>query len=142
MIKEREPALERISVLLQIGITILCFFFVVFVSGNHTNGIITNNQGHVKIALIIIPIWFGLLELFDLGAMARIQRYRQIIKKYFFVVVAGTISLSFFAQVLNYEWLSTTMLLTFATINFLVLNVQKLAGRTALKYLRRKGYNT
>ncbi len=142
MIKEREPALERISVLIQVGFTILSFFFVVWVSGSHTTSIITENKEHYIIALIIIPLWFGLLELFELGAMARIQRYRQIIKKYILVISSGTVMLSFFAQILGYEWLTMNMLITFALVNFLVLTTQKLAGRTVLKYLRRKGYNT
>src|SRR5690606_27246370 len=94
------------------------------------------------IALIIIPIWFGLLELFELGKMARIQRYRQIIKKYIYVVFAGSVTLSFFGQVLSYEWLTSEILLKFALLNFIFLTTQKLAGRTILKYLRRKGYNT
>src|SRR5690606_13517290 len=41
-----------------------------------------------------------------------------------------------------YEWLTTDLLLTFALVNFLVLTTQKLAGRSFIKYLRRKGYNT
>ncbi|MFW6327365.1 MAG: sugar transferase, partial [Bacteroidota bacterium] len=68
--------------------------------------------------------------------------YRQIIKKYILVIASGTIALSFVAKLLGYDWLSTNMLFTFALINFLVLTTQKLAGRTVLKYLRRKGYNT
>ena len=142
MIKEREPALERISVLIQVAYTILCLFFVIWVSGRHTNMIISEKKEHYIIALIIIPVWFGLLELLELGKMARIQRYRQIIKKNILVVTAGSIMLSFFAQILNYDWLTANMLLTFALVNFLVLSTQKLAGRSMLKYLRRKGYNT
>ena len=93
MIKEREPALERISVIIQVGFTILSFFFVIWVSGKYSNGIISEDKEHYIIALIIIPLWFGLLELFEMGAMARIQRYRQIIKKYILVILAGTVAL-------------------------------------------------
>lgn len=142
MIKEREPALERISVIIQVGFTILSFFFVIWVSGKYSNGIISEDKEHYIIALIIIPLWFGLLELFEMGAMARIQRYRQIIKKYILVILAGTVALSFIAQILGYAWVSTNLLFAFALLNFLVLTTQKLAGRTVLKYLRRKGYNT
>lgn len=142
MIKEREPALERISVLIQVGFTLLCFFFIIWVSGRYINGMIPEKKEHLIISLVMIPLWFGLLELFELGAMARIQRYRQIIKKYIMVVIAGTVFLSFIVQVLAYEWFTTNMLLAFAVINFFVLTTQKLAGRSVLKYLRRKGYNT
>lgn len=142
MIKEREPALERISVLFQVAYTILCLFFVLWATGRDTPNLISDRKAHYIISLLIIPIWFGLLELFELGKMARIQRYRQIIRKYILVVAGGTIILSFLAQVLNYEWLTTDLLLTFALANFVVLTIQKLTGRSIIKYLRRKGYNT
>lgn len=142
MIKEREPALERISVLIQVGFTLLCFFFVIWVSGSYTNSPEIENKEHYIMGLVMIPLWFGLLELFDLGTMARIQRYRQIIRKYILVVLAGTVALSFIVQLLSYEWFTSNMLITFALLNFLVLTTQKISGRSALKYLRRKGYNT
>ncbi len=142
MIKEREPALERMSVLLQVGFTLLSFFFVIWVSGDYTNELITGNKEHYIVALIIIPLWFGLLELFELGAMARIQRYRQIIKKYILVIGTGSLALFFTSQLLGYSWLTPNMLFTFALVDFLLLTTQKLAGRTMLKHLRRKGYNT
>ena len=142
MIKEREPALERISVLIQVGFTLLCFFFIIWVSGSYTNGLATENREHYIVALIMIPLWFGLLELFELGAMARIQRYRQIIKKYIMVIFFGSLILSFAVQLIGYEWFTSNMLYAFALLNFLVLTTQKLAGRSLLKYLRRKGYNT
>lgn len=142
MIKEREPALERISVLIQVGFTLLCFFIIIWVSGSYRNGLVIENKEHYIVALIIIPLWFGLLELFELGAMARIQRHRQIIKKYILVIFVGALTISFISQILGYSWLTTNMVFTFGLLNFLVLTTQKLAGRTVLKYLRRKGYNT
>jgi exopolysaccharide biosynthesis polyprenyl glycosylphosphotransferase len=142
MIKEREPALERISVLFQVGFTILSLFAVLWFTGLYRNSSITENKEHLIIALIIIPVWFGLLELFELGAMARIQRYRQIIKKYILVIAGGAVILTFFAHILGYYWFTAELMVTFALLNFFVLTAQKLVGRTILKKLRRKGYNT
>jgi len=142
MIKEREPALERMSVIVQVGFTLLCFFFIMWAARIYNQFPIAENKEHLIIALSVVPIWFGLLELFELGAMARIQRYRQIIKKYIVVVSAGTITLAFVAHVLDYEWFGIRIMIAFAMLNFFVLTTQKLAGRTILKNLRRKGYNT
>jgi exopolysaccharide biosynthesis polyprenyl glycosylphosphotransferase len=142
MIKEREPALERMSVLIQVGLTILCYFFILRMARVYSQYPLEENKEHLILALVILPVWFGLIELFELGAMARIQRYRQIIKKYLIGVTAGTITLAFAAHILNYEWFGARLLVTFALLNFFVLTTQKLAGRTVLKYLRRKGYNT
>jgi exopolysaccharide biosynthesis polyprenyl glycosylphosphotransferase len=142
MIKEREPALERMSVIVQVGFTLLCFFFIMWAARIYYRFPIAESKEHLILALSIVPIWFGLLELFELGAMARIQRYRQIIKKYIVVVIAGTIALASIAHVLDYEWFGTRTMIAFAMLNFFVLTTQKLAGRTILKNLRRKGYNT
>jgi exopolysaccharide biosynthesis polyprenyl glycosylphosphotransferase len=142
MIKGREPALERISVLIQVGFTLLSYVFVLWISNVYTYNIdIIENKEHLIIALIIIPTWFALLELFELGTMARIQKYQQIIKKYVLVVSAGAFALTFFAHMFNYEWFTFNMIVTFALVNFFVLTFQKLAGRTILRYFRRKGYN-
>lgn len=142
MIKEREPALERMSVLIQVGFTVICFFFVLWAARVYAHYPLTQSKEQMIIALLIIPVWFGLLELFDLGAMARIQRYRQIIQKYIIVVAAGSITLAFFAHSLDYEWFGSRLMIAFALLNFFVLTTQKIAGRSLLKYLRRKGYNT
>jgi exopolysaccharide biosynthesis polyprenyl glycosylphosphotransferase len=142
MIKEREPALERMSVIVQVGFTLLCFFFILWAARIYNQFPVSDNKEHLIIALAILPIWFGLLELFELGAMARIQRYRQIIKKYIVVVSAGTIALASIAHILDYEWFGTRIMIAFFLLNFFVLTTQKLAGRTILKNLRRKGYNT
>jgi exopolysaccharide biosynthesis polyprenyl glycosylphosphotransferase len=142
MIKEREPALERMSVIVQVGFTLLSFFFVLWAARIYYQFPVSENKEHLIMALSIVPIWFGLLEMFELGAMARIQRYRQIIKKYIVVVSAGTIALAFVAHVLDYTWFGARIMIAFAMVNFFVLTTQKLAGRTILKNLRRKGYNT
>jgi exopolysaccharide biosynthesis polyprenyl glycosylphosphotransferase len=142
MIKEREPALERMSVILQVGFTLLSFYFIIWAARIFNQFPVSENKEHLIIALSIVPLWFGLIELFELGAMARIQRYRQIIKKYIVVVSVGTIALASVAHVLDYEWFGARILIAFAMLNFFVLTTQKLAGRTLLKNLRRKGYNT
>ncbi len=142
MIKEREPALERISVTFQVVWTLICFYGVLWASGILTHSYLTENKEHLILAIIIIPLWFGLLESFDLGEMARIQRYRHIIKKYALVNAAGTFILIILINLLDYQSITMDMILTFAVVVYVVLTVQKLTSRMVLKHFRRKGYNT
>ena len=142
MIKEREPALERMSVLFQVGITLLCFLFTLWYSDVINTGSVSENKEPLVISILIIPIWFGLLELFELGSMARIQKYLNLIKQYAMVVSLGAISITLLAEVLGYEWLTPLMTLKFSVLTFVVLTSEKLASRMMLRYFRRKGYNT
>ena len=90
MIKSREPALERISVTFQVTLTLICFYLTIWASGYLTLDYLKGNREHLIISFVLAPIWFGLLELFEMGSMARIQQYRDIFKKYAMVVLIGT----------------------------------------------------
>jgi hypothetical protein len=66
MIKEREPAIERISVVFQVGFSIMSYFVVLWASGLINSILSLGNKEYLVMAIIIAPIWFGLLELLEL----------------------------------------------------------------------------
>jgi exopolysaccharide biosynthesis polyprenyl glycosylphosphotransferase len=142
MIKEREPILERISVIFQVLLTLLCFFLTIFISRLGTGQSPFSFKDYSLIAFLIAPIWYVLLELFDLGAMARIQRYRHLIKKYLGVIIIGGILLYTIIHLLEAKHPSNQEFLLFSSLNFIVLFAQKSVGRSILKYFRKRGYNT
>lgn len=142
MIKEREPVLERISVVLQMLATLICFYLSASVLLVLDGQPMYRWKDFLALALIIAPLWFVLLELFELGAMARIQRYRNLASKYLGVILIGGIILFFIAHVVELDHPSNETFLLFSVANFLVLFTQKSLGRTVLKYFRRRGYNT
>jgi len=142
MIKEREPALERISVTIQIMWTLICYYFVLWISGIVSLQNFSDAKDHLIVAIIIIPVWFWLLELFEMGTMARMQRYMNILKKYILVTALGSFVVFFFVQLLDYQTLMGSFILKFTILNFFVLSFQKILGRMVLRYFRRKGYNT
>ena len=119
MIKGREPILERISVAFQVILTLLTFYFVLWISDFFASDLIRGNNEHLIFALIIISIWFVLLELFEMGKMARIQRYRHIIKKYAFVVSIGSFILISLTDIFGFQYLTGAIILKFALLNFL-----------------------
>ncbi len=142
MIKEREPALERISVTIQIMWTLICYYFVSWSSGIVTINNFSETREHLIIAILIVPVWFWLLESFEMGTMARMQKYLNIIKKYALITVLGSFAIFFFVQILDYQTLMGNFILKFTILNFFVLSFQKIIGRMVLRYFRRRGFNT
>ena len=142
MIKEREPILERISVLFQVFISLLSFYLILELSGEFPDSYIKEQKEHLIVSFILIPVWFVLLDLFEMGAMARIQNYRQVVKKYVLVVAIGSLTLYLVTKFFDYETLTAAILYKFAVLNFLVLVFQKIISRSLLSYFRSRGYNT
>ncbi|MFW6326695.1 MAG: sugar transferase [Bacteroidota bacterium] len=142
MIKEREPILERLSILFQVFISLLSFYLILEISGDFPDSYITEKKEHLIIGFILIPVWFVLLDIFEMGALARIQKYGLVVKKYFLIVGIGSLILYLLIRFFDYETLTANMLYKFAVLNFLVLTFQKLISRTLLSYFRSKGYNT
>ncbi len=142
MIKGREPVLERMSVTFQVLLTLICFYLNLWISGITKANFVIGDNEHLVFALIIVPVWFVLLELFEMGKMARIQRYRHIIKQYAIVVSFGSFLLILLYEIFNFNNLSSEIILKFGLLNFVVLSWQKITSRSVLKYFRQRGYNT
>lgn len=142
MIKEREPILERISVLFQVFVTIASYYFAIWISLFFEIPLPENPGEYHAVALVIAPVWFVLLELFDLGALTRIQRYRNLAMKYFWVATIGIVLVFALTYILHFDTISRKILISFTLINFLALFWQKVLGRTIMKKFRKQGYNT
>jgi exopolysaccharide biosynthesis polyprenyl glycosylphosphotransferase len=141
MIKGREPVLERISVIFQVILTVVCFSLILWITGYFTEFIKGDNE-FVVFAFILVPVWFVLLELFEMGKMARIQRYRQIIKQYFLLVSIGAFFMILLIELFGFQHLTSGIIFKFALLNLVVLSWQKITSRAILKYFRQRGYNT
>jgi exopolysaccharide biosynthesis polyprenyl glycosylphosphotransferase len=142
MLKEREPVLERFSVIYQVVLTLFCFFLVLWFSGIYALNQSLESNESIVFAFIIVPVWFVLLEMFDMGKMARIQRYRHILKQYFFIVSIGSFFLILLIEIFNFQQFNSGLILQFALLNFMALSWQKITSRSIIKYFRQRGYNT
>ena len=142
MIKEREPVLERLSVLFQVLLTVSCFILTLILSGNFPQDFISEQKEYLIVAIILVPTWFILLDLFEMGALSRILKTTQIVKKYIIIIAIGSLVLYLITKLFDYETLTTRILLRFSLINFVLLTVQKISSRGIISYFRRKGYNT
>ncbi|MDD4109825.1 MAG: sugar transferase [Prolixibacteraceae bacterium] len=141
MIKEREPALERVSVVIQVIWTVVCYYFVIWFSGIVSINNFFQVKEHLIIIFIMIPVWFTLYELFEMGKMERMERYRNILQKYFIAISIGSFIFMFLVQLFDYPMFSVKLILLFGILNFFVLSTQKIAGRIILKHFRKRGYN-
>jgi exopolysaccharide biosynthesis polyprenyl glycosylphosphotransferase len=142
MIKEREPVLERISVFFQVLATLACFYLAIYAARYFAGQLPFSPREYSVIAFLVATFWYVLLELFDLGAMARIQRYRHLIKKYVGVIVIGDILLYTTIHILDLKHPSNQEFLLFSILNFSTLFALKSINRTIFKYFRQRGYNT
>ncbi|WP_321373631.1 sugar transferase [uncultured Draconibacterium sp.] len=137
MIKERESTFERINVIIQIFWTLMCFYAVLWISKVN----IIETQDHLILAIVIIPVWFTLLEIYEMGTMARIQGFRSIIKKYICLNLIGIVLLFLVFHIFNLYSMPGTIFLKFGVTNIFILSIQKVVGRMMINFFRRKGYN-
>jgi exopolysaccharide biosynthesis polyprenyl glycosylphosphotransferase len=142
MIKEREPVLERISVTSQVIWTIICYYFILRISGIVTKNNFFETNEYLYIAIIIVFYWFFLLELFEMGSITRMQNYLSVIKQYTIIISFGTFGIFLIVQLFDFQTLNRFFILKFAILNFFVLVFLKIGGRLFFEYIRRKGYNT
>ena len=141
MIKERESTFERINVVIQIFWTLICFYAVLWFKGIVSKENVLETQDHLILAIVIIPVWFLLLEMYEMGTMARIQRYRTILKKYIFLNLIGSVILFLVFHIFNLYSMPGPIFLVFGVVNICVLSMQKIAGRMVINFFRKKGYN-
>jgi exopolysaccharide biosynthesis polyprenyl glycosylphosphotransferase len=99
-------------------------------------------RDHLVLAIVIIPVWFTMLEMFEMGTMRRMQKYRNILKKYTILIPIGSFVLFVMIHLFDFTSITGTFLMEFAILNFVVLSIQKVTGRMVIRSFRKRGYNT
>lgn len=142
MLKQREGALEKASEFLQTLITLGCFALAIWATHKFIEPFTGDPQEHKVIFLLILPIWFFLLNQFGLGRMVRVKMYSALLLEYISVIGIGIALLMASIVLLDFNTISRLNLAAFAGLNFFVLAVYKLAVYRLMKLFRGKGYNT
>jgi len=142
MIKEREIEIERLSITFQVLWTIICYYFTLWVSGMVSKKDFLDNKEYLVIAIVIVFFWFYILELFEMGAIFRMQNYLYIVKKYAMIALFGAFGIFILVTLLDSETLNGFFILKFTLLNFSVLVVLKIASKLFFEHIRKKGYNT
>ena len=141
MIKDREPALARMSVFLQVLLSMGCFYVAWWGAGRFIRPIGGELNEYKVIFLFIGPIWYLLLDQFNLGRMVRVEMYSTLLVEYITAVSIGMGWLLVSIVVLDSDSLSRLVLVLFACLNLVVLYLYKLVGYMVMKSLRGRGYN-
>jgi len=142
MIKEREPALARISVILQVLLSLGCFYTAWWAANTFIKPIGGEFNEYKVVFLFLGPIWYLLLDQFSLGRMARVKMYSMLLVEYITVVGIGMGLILASIVILDFDTLSRLVLFIFAGLNLVVLYLYKVLGFMVMKRLRGRGYNT
>lgn len=142
MIRERESALEKFSVGLQVLITLVCFYAAWWGTISFIKPVGGEFREYKIIFLLIGPLWFVLLDNFGLGKMTRVKMYSTLLVEYITVVGIGMGFVFTAIVIMDFDMISRMVLFIFAGINLLVLFSYKFIVYRIMKFLRGKGYNS
>lgn len=142
MIKEREPILEKTSVFIQVLITIACFILAHSASSHLFNPLPSDTTDYQYLTILVVLIWFILLDQFGLGKVMRFKMYSTLFLEYFTALLIGNVLLYTAIVLLDFANISRGVLGIFAVLNLLALFTYKYALYAIMKFFRKRGYNT
>lgn len=142
MLKEREPVLEKLSIVFQTFLTVACFFASISIVNIFSHPIDYTTGQYKIIAFLIVPFWILLLDQFNLGRIGRLKMYSTLFVEYFTAVTIGTILILATIMLLDFHAVSRAVIGVFAILNFIVLYGYKFALSAIMKYFRRRGMNS
>ncbi|WP_372753576.1 sugar transferase [Labilibaculum sp.] len=142
MIKQRETTLEKFSIASQSLITVGCFLVAWWFCEQFIKPVGGNLKEYKVVLILILPIWFFLLDQFGLGRLVRVKMYSALVVEYITVVVIGVGLLLVCMGMLDFNSISRSVLALFFLVNLFTLLIYKLLAYRIMKIFRGKGYNT
>jgi exopolysaccharide biosynthesis polyprenyl glycosylphosphotransferase len=142
MLKEREPVLEKLSIVFQVFLTLVCFLGALRITNAFFVPVRWDSMQYKILSFIIVLLWILLLDQSNLGRVGRIKMYSISFVEYFTLIVVGNILLFASIVILDLDSISRLALGVFAIINFIVLYSYKFVLSATMKYIRREGMNS
>jgi exopolysaccharide biosynthesis polyprenyl glycosylphosphotransferase len=142
MLKEREPILEKLSIVFQVILTIGCFIGSKWITNEFFHPIHGDSIQYKIILLLITLLWVVILEQFNLGGGLRLKMYSILFVEYFTAVFVGNVLLYTTIVILDLEDVSRTVLAIFAFSNLIILYSFKFILSATMKFIRRRGMNS
>jgi len=142
MLKEREPVLEKLNIVLQVVLTIGSFICAKWITNEFFVPVSTNSTQYKIIVFLIILLWILILEQLNLGRIGRLKMYSILLIEYLTAIVIGNILLFASIVILDLDSVSRTVLAVFAIINLIVLFSYTFILSASMKFIRRKGLNS
>ncbi|MCT4601405.1 MAG: sugar transferase [Marinifilum sp.] len=141
MIKGREQTLARISTIVQVALSVGCYWFVAWATNTYLRPFDITVHDTNTIYLMIIAIWYTLLKEFKLGKMLRVKTYSELFAEYFAMVFISS-GLLYLGSLFLTDTVPFLILALFACLNMTVLFSFRMMSYTIFKKIRGKGYNT
>ena len=141
MIKGREETLARLSRIMQVALSLVCYWFVTWSVTTFIRPIQIDTHDNNIVYLMIIAIWYTLIKELNLGKMLRVKTYSELFAEYFALVVISS-GLLHLGSLFLTESVPTLILALFACLNLIVLFGFRMLSYRIFKTLRGKGYNT
>lgn len=142
MIKEREQVLEKLSIMFQVLLTLICFFGAMRITNAFFEPIQWQSSQYKVLAFIVVLLWAILLDQFSLGRVGRLKMYSISFIEYITIIIVGNILLFASMVILDFGSVSRISLGVFALLNLAVLYSFKHVLAKTMKYLRREGMNS
>lgn len=141
MIKGREKTLARISSIVQVALSLGCYWFVAWATNNYLRPVEIAAHDTNIVYLMIIAIWYTLIKEFNLGKMLRVKTYSELFAEYFAMVFISS-GLLYLGSLFLTDTVPVLILALFACLNMAVLFSFRMMSYTIFKKIRGKGYNT
>lgn len=142
MLKEREPILEKLSIVFQTFLTIVCFWSALRITNAFLVPIQLDSAEYKILSFIIVLLWILLLDQSNLGRVGRIKMSSISFIEYLSVIVIGNIILLAFIVILDLDSISRLGIGVFSILNLIVLHSFKFVLSAIMKYIRREGMNS
>lgn len=142
MLKEREPILEKLSIIFQVFLTVLCFWGSMRITNALISPIQWGSTEYKILSFIIVLLWLLLLDQSKLGHVGRLKMYSVVFAEYLTTIIVGNILLYSLIVILDLDSISRGVLAVFALTNLIVLFSYKFVLSATMRYIRREGMNS
>lgn len=140
MLRQQAKFLNRLSVAFD-GVVIAIAFMAAYFLRKPLPGGLGPIHGYVWVLFLVVPIWFFLLSKNRLYASIRRLSTFDIITRLVNVHILGGVAVAAIIYFVDRDQYSRGLFIAFVGFSWLLLTLEKVALRTVLGVLRKRGYN-
>ncbi|WP_372776229.1 sugar transferase [Mangrovibacterium sp.] len=142
MYKDREIVLAKLSIGIQVILTMLCFLAIEWITNPEVFRQLEFSR-ELKNAIVVVSLlWYIILDIYQMGTVARTMGTSNIVKGYIKAVTTSVFFLFAINIVLQYSAFSVPEIFYFGALNLFVLIIYNNTVFMIMRLLRRKGFNS
>jgi exopolysaccharide biosynthesis polyprenyl glycosylphosphotransferase len=141
LLKEQAKLLSRLTIVADLSLVVLSFFVAYYLRKNFLPGEIGKIQEYAWVLLPAIPIWYYLLEKYNLYKSIRQISFFDLIYRITSVHLFSGVILSALILFFDRDFFSRLLILLFVVTAFVFILVTRILLKLLLSYFRRRGLN-